>query len=245
MILSSVPPWPCRDRHRTHPGRLEGRTDGQPSRPVPELLSPQHAVPSPDGSEDGRPVHRKTEGRTDGTDDYDCIYWWLRPSEDDDADGELSNNEVNFIQLQSSHLSGQEPWDQEHFERLLGKFIVAMDQLFTLVQEPEFGELLQYMHKHTGRVPEILKEKSVKGKIMKIGNELENELTAMFAKNESKFSLSWTSSNGYAFIAMVPHWVNNSGDLVAKIGASHLLRGSCDSKRDIDKALATNIKDQK
>lgn len=70
-----------RDRHRTRPGRLDGRTDGQPSRPVPELLSPQRAVPSPDGSEDGRPVHRKTEGRTDGTDDYDRIYCWLRVSE--------------------------------------------------------------------------------------------------------------------------------------------------------------------
>ncbi|KAJ7250384.1 hypothetical protein C8J57DRAFT_1239343 [Mycena rebaudengoi] len=45
-------------------GWTDGRTD---NRPVPSLgyWSPQHAVPSPDGSEDGRPVHRKTEGRTD------------------------------------------------------------------------------------------------------------------------------------------------------------------------------------
>ncbi|KAJ7366097.1 hypothetical protein DFH08DRAFT_797094 [Mycena albidolilacea] len=50
-------------------GQTDGRTDGQPSRPDPELLSPQNAVLSPDGSEDGRPVHWKTEGRTDGTDD--------------------------------------------------------------------------------------------------------------------------------------------------------------------------------
>jgi hypothetical protein len=44
-------------------GWTDGRKDNRPvpSRPVPELLSPQHAVPSPDGSEDGRPVHRKTE----------------------------------------------------------------------------------------------------------------------------------------------------------------------------------------
>jgi hypothetical protein len=58
---------------------------------------------------------------------------------------------------------------------------VATDQPFTLVEEPEFGELLQYVHKHTGRVLEIPKEKSVKGKIMKMGDELEKELTAMFA----------------------------------------------------------------
>ncbi|KAJ7805818.1 hypothetical protein B0H14DRAFT_3484673 [Mycena olivaceomarginata] len=38
----------------------DGRTD---NRPVPSLRRavPEHAVPSPDGSEDGRPVHRKTE----------------------------------------------------------------------------------------------------------------------------------------------------------------------------------------
>jgi hypothetical protein len=37
------------------------------------------------------------------------------------------------------------------------------------------------MHKHTGRVLEIPKEKSVKGKMMKMGDELEKELTVMFA----------------------------------------------------------------
>jgi hypothetical protein len=44
---------------------LDGRAGGQ--RPVPSLgyWSPQHAVLSPDGSEDSRPVRRKTEGRTD------------------------------------------------------------------------------------------------------------------------------------------------------------------------------------
>ncbi|KAF8135857.1 hypothetical protein K438DRAFT_2031188 [Mycena galopus ATCC 62051] len=44
-------------------GGTDGRTD---NRPVPSLgcWSSQHAVPSPDGSKDGRPVHRKTvDGR--------------------------------------------------------------------------------------------------------------------------------------------------------------------------------------
>ncbi|KAJ7792056.1 hypothetical protein B0H14DRAFT_2624400 [Mycena olivaceomarginata] len=111
--------------------------------------------------------------------------------------------------IRSSHLSGQELWDQDHFERLLEKFIVAMDQPFTLVEELSLGSYFNI-------VLEIPKEKSVKGKIMKMGDKLEKELTAMFAKNESKFALSldgWTSSNGYASIAMVLHWVNNSGDL--------------------------------
>lgn len=76
---------------------------------------------------------------------------------------------------------GQDPWDQEHFERLLGKFVAATDQPFTLVEEPEFQELLQYVHKHTGRVLVIPGEKSVKSKITKMGGELEQELIAMFA----------------------------------------------------------------
>jgi hypothetical protein len=47
-------------------GWADGRTD---NRPVPSLgcRSPQHPVPSPDGGEDGRPVHLKTDdGRMDG-----------------------------------------------------------------------------------------------------------------------------------------------------------------------------------
>jgi hypothetical protein len=57
---------PLRDRHRTRPGRLGGRTD---NRPVPSLScgSPQRPVQSPDGGEDGRPVHWTTDdGRMDG-----------------------------------------------------------------------------------------------------------------------------------------------------------------------------------
>jgi hypothetical protein len=44
-------------------GWTDGRTDNRPV-PPPGHWSAQHAVPSLDGSEHGRPVHRKTEGRT-------------------------------------------------------------------------------------------------------------------------------------------------------------------------------------
>ncbi|KAJ6587431.1 hypothetical protein DFH09DRAFT_1274399, partial [Mycena vulgaris] len=52
-------------------GWTDGRTDNRPV-PSQSYWSPQRAVPSPDGSEDGRPVHRKTEGRTD---DYGRDFW--------------------------------------------------------------------------------------------------------------------------------------------------------------------------
>jgi hypothetical protein len=41
-------------------------------------------------------------------------------------------------------MSSQEPWDQEHFEDLLAKWIAACDQPFTIVSEPEFRALLEY-----------------------------------------------------------------------------------------------------
>ncbi|KAJ7719471.1 hypothetical protein B0H14DRAFT_2643028 [Mycena olivaceomarginata] len=91
-----------------------------------------------------------------------------------------------------------------------------MDQPFTLVEELSLGSYFNMCINTPVEFWRYPKEKSVKGKIMKMGDKLEKELTAMFAKNESKFALSldgWTSSNGYASIAMVLHWVNNSGDL--------------------------------
>ncbi|KAJ7718620.1 hypothetical protein B0H14DRAFT_2643289 [Mycena olivaceomarginata] len=63
FVTSNLQFYELRENRRDC-GWTDGRTD---NRPVPSLgyWSPQHAVPSPDGSEDSRPVHRKTEGRTD------------------------------------------------------------------------------------------------------------------------------------------------------------------------------------
>ncbi|KAJ6616314.1 hypothetical protein B0H10DRAFT_1879187, partial [Mycena sp. CBHHK59/15] len=50
---------------------------------------------------------------------------------------------------------------------------------------------------------------------MAMGVDVEKKLTEMFA-NKSKFSVSldaWTSSNGYAFIAIALHWIDNKGEL--------------------------------
>ncbi|KAJ7883510.1 hypothetical protein B0H14DRAFT_2564900 [Mycena olivaceomarginata] len=51
----------ARDRHRTRPGRLGGRTDGQPSVPSLRCGSAQPPVPSPDGGQmDRRLQHSVT-----------------------------------------------------------------------------------------------------------------------------------------------------------------------------------------
>jgi hypothetical protein len=58
-------PMPNRDRHRTRPGRLGGRTDGQPSRPVlgSNLARAHRPV---DGRQGGRPSRPSEDGWTDG-----------------------------------------------------------------------------------------------------------------------------------------------------------------------------------
>jgi hypothetical protein len=38
------------------------------------------------------------------------------------------------------------PWDQEKFKDLLAKWIIATDQPFYTVDEPEFYKLLEYTH---------------------------------------------------------------------------------------------------
>ncbi|KAF8199849.1 hypothetical protein K438DRAFT_2015861, partial [Mycena galopus ATCC 62051] len=54
-----------RDRHRTRPGRWDGRTDGQPSRPVPGLLVFPACRPVA-GRQQGRPSRPPEDGgRTD------------------------------------------------------------------------------------------------------------------------------------------------------------------------------------
>ena len=40
----------------------------------------------------------------------------------------------------------QGPWDQDQFGELLTKWIVATDQPFDTVDNPEFRELMSYIH---------------------------------------------------------------------------------------------------
>ncbi|KAJ7442859.1 hypothetical protein FB451DRAFT_96437 [Mycena latifolia] len=49
-----------------------------------------------------------------------------------------------------------------------------------------------------------------------MGKDLKAELSSFFAALEGMVSISldaWTSSNGYAFLAIVAHYVTNEGKL--------------------------------
>jgi hypothetical protein len=70
---------------------------------------------------------------------------------------------VSYPCLFSTFLtSNQEPWDQNHFEELLAKWIASCDQPFSVVLEPEFRALLNYVHYHSGRVLRIPGPKAVR-----------------------------------------------------------------------------------
>ncbi|KAF8223657.1 hypothetical protein L208DRAFT_1516345, partial [Tricholoma matsutake] len=62
------------------------------------------------------------------------------------------------------------PWDQEKFEDLLAKWIVATDQPFYTVDEPKFCDLMMYTH-HPSPNLKIPHRDTVRRWIMKMGDD--------------------------------------------------------------------------
>ncbi|KAJ7915708.1 hypothetical protein B0H13DRAFT_1871829 [Mycena leptocephala] len=89
----------------------------------------------------------------------------------------------------------QVPWNQGHFEGLVTKWVAACDQSFVAVIRDEFCEMLQYVHYHS---PKRICEKQDRedGKI-----------------NRTLSLDAWMSNNGYAFLAIVIHYIGNDGKL--------------------------------
>ncbi|KAF5335031.1 hypothetical protein D9758_016187 [Tetrapyrgos nigripes] len=90
-----------------------------------------------------------------------------------------------------------EPWNQERFEELLVKWLVASNQPFSEVEQVEFIELLQYVH-HNG------------GKLRILTDDYQRD------SGDILVALSidtWTLSNQYAFLAIATHYINEDGQL--------------------------------
>ncbi|KAJ6565403.1 hypothetical protein B0H10DRAFT_2219915 [Mycena sp. CBHHK59/15] len=88
------------------------------------------------------------------------------------------------------------PWDQDHFETLVAKWVATCDQPFVAVMREEFCEMLEYTHHHSPTPLKIPSPDSVKGNIMRMSSEMVNKLKAIFKENKSNFVLSldaWTS----------------------------------------------------
>ncbi|KAF7372351.1 Transposase-like protein [Mycena venus] len=126
----------------------------------------------------------------------------------------ISNDIKEMFEKQAA--ASDEPWDQEHFKNLLAKWVAACDQPFSAVDAVEFRELLQYTHHPTRKALKIPHAKSIKVRIDKMGEEMVASLSEMFKENTSDFVLSlnaWTSSNGFAFLAIVIHYIGNNSKL--------------------------------
>lgn len=80
--------------------------------------------------------------------------------------------------------SFQGPWDQSHFEQLLAKWIAATDQPFSVVEDPEFKALLNYVHHHSARILKLPSADTIQRRIMDMGGDVEKKLIEAFAVNE-------------------------------------------------------------
>ncbi|KAL4258188.1 Zinc finger BED domain-containing [Pleurotus pulmonarius] len=107
------------------------------------------------------------------------------------------------------------PFNQQVFEKLLVEWIVACDQPFEEVERPELRRLLEYTH-HSFKPLHVPHRTTIKTRVMKMGEDTVKQIRDMFAELKGKISISldaWTSSNHYAFLAIVAHYVTNDGQL--------------------------------
>ncbi|KIL55008.1 hypothetical protein M378DRAFT_201131 [Amanita muscaria Koide BX008] len=116
--------------------------------------------------------------------------------------------------LAQKNLKGE--FVQDDFENLLAEWIVACDQPFDEVDKQPFRKLLVYTHRPSAKPLRIPHRTSIRARIMKMGEDTVGNVKKMFSELESKVSISldaWTSSNQYAFLAIVAHYITNDGRL--------------------------------
>ena len=80
-------------------------------------------------------------------------------------------------------LNAQEPWDQEKFADLLGRWIVATNQPFSIVDDVELRELLIYTH-HPSPSLKIPQRDAIKRRIMKMGEDAITATRHMFVVHQ-------------------------------------------------------------
>jgi hypothetical protein len=113
------------------------------------------------------------------------------------------------------------------------EWVIACDQPFEEVERPEFIAMMNHTH-HGGTSLKIPKCDGIKRRLMKMGDDTIEDVRKMFSVRslfyllnnslipeqnlKGKVSLSldaWTSTNQYAFMAIVAHYVSNDGQLGA------------------------------
>ncbi|KAF8149254.1 hypothetical protein K438DRAFT_1779437 [Mycena galopus ATCC 62051] len=82
----------------------------------------------------------------------------------------LNQNIKEMFEKQQS--AAKVSWDQDHFETLVAKWVATCDQPFIAVTREEFCEMLHYTHRHSPNPLHIPGPDSVKGKIVKMSDEM-------------------------------------------------------------------------
>ena len=81
------------------------------------------------------------------------------------------------------------PWDQERFDDLLAKWIVATDQPFSMVDEPEFRMMLSCAH-HPPPELKIPHRNAVRRRIMRMGEDSIEATKEMFTVCQSQLHIT-------------------------------------------------------
>ncbi|KAF5366386.1 hypothetical protein D9758_009749 [Tetrapyrgos nigripes] len=158
-------------------------------------------------------LHRRKEAPTQEEIDIARNKKPLSPDAAKDYLNRLETLSHNIQDMFAKQAAAQQA--RSKFEELLIKWIAACDQPFSTVKDPEFQALLQYTHH--GRTLNIPCSKTIRSRIMKMYESVVDQYRSLFSEVESKFAISldaWTSSNGYAFMAIIAHYVDNKGKLV-------------------------------
>ncbi|KAF8808966.1 hypothetical protein BYT27DRAFT_7285979 [Phlegmacium glaucopus] len=80
------------------------------------------------------------------------------------------------------------PWDQEKFEQLLTKWIIACNQPFDEVEKPEFITMMNFTHCNVGSL-KIPKHDAIKQHVMRMGEETIEGVCKMFLVQSCLVSL--------------------------------------------------------
>ncbi|KAJ8515669.1 hypothetical protein ONZ45_g6946 [Pleurotus djamor] len=128
---------------------------------------------------------------------------------------QASENIVAAFNRQATQAKG--PWDQDKFEELLAKWIIACDQPFDEVDKPEFRQLLEYTHHPSPNPLHVPHRTAVRNRVMKMGEETVRNIKKMFKDLQAKVHISldmWTSSNQYAFLCILAHYITNDEEIM-------------------------------
>lgn len=93
----------------------------------------------------------------------------------------------------------QGPWDQETFEDLLAKWIIATDQPFHTVDEPEFRKLLAYTH-HCSPELMIPHWNAVRRRVMKMGEDSVESTKELFMVGKSQPHITGSLTSHYRWV---------------------------------------------